>query len=60
MVGQLWSSQGSPEVNDHEFKTQPISMVMSFHPNSSPMWVQVKEQQGAALPRVDFCQNRTE
>ena len=42
MVGQLWSSQGSPEVNDHEFKVQPISMVMSFYPKSSPMWVQVR------------------
>lgn len=30
MVGQVWNSQGSPEVNDHEFKVQPISMVMSF------------------------------
>lgn len=40
--GRTAVEQGSPEVNDHEFKTQPISMVMSFYPNSSPMWVQVK------------------
>lgn len=49
MVGQLWSSEGSPEVNNHEFKVRPICMVMSFHPNSSPRWVQVKKQQGVCF-----------
>lgn len=46
MIGQLSNSQGSPEVNNHEYKARPICMVMSFHPNGSPTWVQGKKAKG--------------
>lgn len=47
MVGQLVSTKGPLEVN--EFKMRQIS----FYPNSSPMWVQVKVQHRVALTRAD-------
>lgn len=42
-MGVLVSTKGPLEVNDHELKRKPISMVVSFYPNSSPLGMQVKK-----------------